>query len=212
MIRNLKALGLAAMAVFAMTAISASAAQAAPLFHAEEAPVTYKGENVGGKEKFKTSAGTVECTTTSVTGESSESTSTEATISPTYTGCKAFGFLTATVTMNGCSYKFHLVEGSSPATATVDIVCPAGKDITISSTGCVVHVPAQTGLKHVVFDNEGSGATRDIKATNTVTGIKYTATGGCPGGEGTKEDGEYSGTTTVKGFKSGGAQQGIFVE
>ena len=202
--------GLALVAMFALSAVSASAAFAAPLFHAEKEPVTFKGSS--SDNVFTTSAGTVECGTSSFEGTNATKTSTTATLAPTYSNCKAFGFVSATVEPHGCTYTFHLVEGSSPPTATVDVNCTGTNEITISSTGCVTHVPPQTGLKHVVFSNEGSGATRDLKANITIEGIKYTTTSGCPGGAGTKTNGKYTGTVTVKGFTSSGVQQGIWVE
>jgi hypothetical protein len=213
MIRNLKVLGLALAATFALTAVAASAAQAAPLFHAEVAPVTYKGEQTE-KHKFTTSAGTVECSKASFEGTNSEKTSSTVTLNAKYESCTAFGFLNATVSMNSCDYLFHLVEGSSPPTATVDIVCSkAGDQITISTFGCTTDVPPQTGLKHVTFANAGSGTSRDVLATIKVEGIHYTTTSeSCPNvGAGTFTNGIYEGTATIKGF-SGTKQQGIWVE
>lgn len=200
---------LAVASAFALTALSASAASAAPLFHAESEPVTFKGSS--GDHVFTTESGTVACSTSSFTGTSATKTTTTVTLTPTYTGCTAFGFLSATVEPHGCKYTFHLVEGSSPPTATVDIVCEESNEITISSTGCVVHVPPQTGLNHVVFENAGSGKTRTIKANITVEGIKYTATPGCIN-SGTHSTGTYKGTVTMSGSTSGGVQQGIWVE
>ncbi len=207
--RKLITLSLAAMAIAIVSVVSASAASAAPLFHAESEPVTFKGTS--SDNTFVTDAGEVACETSSFSGVNTAKTSTTATLTPVYSGCKAFGFIGATVEPNGCSYVFHLVEGSSPPTATVDIECPSGKEITITAATCTVHVPPQTGLSHVVFTNEGAKATRDIKAAVTVGGIHYTATSGCIA-TGTRTNGVYSGTVTVKGFNSGGAQQGIWVE
>lgn len=207
--KRLITLCLTAMAIAIVSVVSAAAASAAPLFHAESEPVTFSGSSPDNT--FVTDAGEVACESASFSGTNSTKTSTTATLTPIYGGCKAFGFIGATVSPNGCSYVFHLVEGSSPPTATVDIECPSEKEITITASSCVVHVPPQTGLSHVVFANEGTKATRDLKASVTVSGIHYTATSGCFNA-GTKANGVYSGTVTIKGFNSGGAQQGIWVE
>lgn len=202
MIRNLKVLGLALVALLAMTAVAASAASAAPEFHGEKAPVVFEGSQTE-QHVFTTNAGTVKCTIATFSGENATTTSTTATLTPKYEKCTAFGFLGATVDVNACSYTFHLVANSSPATATVDINCPAGKTIDVTSTGCVLHVPAQAGLSHVTFANTGEGTARDVDATINIGSIKYTQTSGCLGGEGTFTNGTYKGTATVKGVGQG---------
>jgi hypothetical protein len=60
------------------------------------------------------------------------------------------------------------------------------------------------------YENEGAGTTRDIKATATVTGIHYTLTGVC--GEGTTNNGAYSGAITMTGTKTFKNHAGIWVE
>ena len=200
--RKTLALCLMVASVFALSALSASAAVAAPLFHAESEPVTFKGSS--SDNVFITNAGEVACSTSSFAGTNATKTSSTATLTPTYSGCKAFGFLSATVEPHGCTYTFHLVEGSSLPTATVDVNCTGTNEITINSTGCVVHVPPQAGLKHVVFENIASKP-RTIKA------IKYTATSGCLN-PGTSTNGTYTGTVTISGFTSAGLQQGVWVE
>ncbi|HTT96268.1 MAG TPA: hypothetical protein VMF55_16470 [Solirubrobacterales bacterium] len=207
--RKILTLCLTVAAAFALTALSAAAASAAPLFHAESEPVTFKGSS--SDNTFVTKSGTVECANSSFAGTSASKTTSTATLAPTYGECTAFGFLGAKVEPHGCKYTFHLVEGSSPPTATVDVVCEGSNEITIESTGCVVHVPPQTGLKHVVFENLGAGKTRTIKAGVTVEGITYTATSGCINA-GTWTTGKYSGTVTISGTNAGGTQQGIWVE
>lgn len=73
--------------------------------------------------------------------------------------------LAAAVKMNCCNYLLHLVENSKPPTATVDVVCPVGSEITIETGACTVHVGPRFGLKHIVLSNTGAGASRDIDAT-----------------------------------------------
>jgi hypothetical protein len=209
-IRNLKALGLALVAVFALTAVAASAAQAAE-FHAEEAPVFFEGSQVE-QHIFTVDKGTVKCNTATFTGSSATATTATVTLTPVYSTCK-FAGTAADVKMNGCDYLFHL---SSATTATVDVVCSGGAEIEVESTttNCIVHVPAQNGLSHVILASEGTTTTRDITATVTVAGIHYTEVGSeCKFNGVATTNGTYNGTATIKGFKGqGGAQQGIWVE
>lgn len=208
---KLKVFGLAALAVFALTAVAASAAQAAPLFHVETAPATITGEQIGTQE-FTTEEGTVKCTTAKFTGTSSVTATATQELTPSYSGCTAFfGFLPATVETHSCKYRFNLVEGSSPATATVDITGCGGTVIVVKTAECEVTVGEQSGLHHVTFKNTGSKTTRDIDATLTVEGITYTAGSGCSK-PGTFNTGILHGEATVKADNSSGAQQGLWVE
>ncbi|HEX8752683.1 MAG TPA: hypothetical protein VF731_04625 [Solirubrobacterales bacterium] len=206
---KLKVFGLAALAVFALTAVSASAAQAAPLFHVEEAPATITGEQIG-TQVFNTEEGKVECKVAKFTGTSNVTATATQELAPEYKECTAFGFVGATVNPEGCKYRFNLVEGSSPPTATVDVVCPSGQSIKVSTLSCVVSVGSQTGLSHAVFANNGSGETRDLKVSVTVSGVAYTASSGCSK-PGSFTNGTLNGEATVKA-DSGSSQQGLWVE
>jgi hypothetical protein len=211
MIRKLKTIGLVLVAAFALSAVAAAAAQAeAPEFHGEEGPVTYVGEQLESAT-FTGTGGAVKCTKGTWEGSSSTTTTTEIEFEATSGGCTALG-LPVVWDFNGCTYPSRMVLGSSPPTTVTDIKCPAGKEVTITiGKICVVHVPPQKGIKHVVWDNVGSGRTRDFKATMTEEGITYTETTGCPF-PGTYKNGTYFATVTVKGRNSKGEQQGIWAE
>jgi len=213
MIRKFKALGVALVAVMAMSAFVASAAQA---IHIDTgtypATVHGTGENIG--EEFNTEAGQVKCKVSHYTGNVSEISST-LTVHPTYTECSAFGFLSATVSTEECNYVFHATEHEA-ATGTyrahVDVTCPVGQSIKIVASTCKAEVKAQTGLTTVDITNmtgaPGSGITDDltVKATlgkgkegggNGKEGpVAYTVTQdgiGCPfSGTGAKTGGEYA--------------------
>ena len=194
MIRNLKVLALAVGAVLALTAMMASAASAAE-YTASAYPATATGANTKGSEVFTTEGGKVECNSHFVTGSITEPTST-ITVTPTYTSCEAFGFLEATVNMEGCDYVFH-VSGTGPFTNTVDVVCPTGKSIKIVASSCRVEIKGQEKLGSVAVSNVGSG----ILAKPNVTGIAYTVTQDgflCPfGGTGNKTGATYTGEVTL---------------
>jgi hypothetical protein len=198
MIRKTKGLGLAFLAIVAMGALWAQAAQAVPTFTAAKFPATFigTGENIG--ERFVTEAGAVECTTSHYSGELAAESST-ATVHPTYTGCKAFGFLEATITTTGCNYVFHATEKvkEDHYRAHVDVSCEAGKAITIVASTCSAKVESQSGLTTVDFTNTTNTPTspNDFDVKPTVEKIKYTVTNDgflCPfNGTGAKTDGQY---------------------
>src|SRR6059036_2059114 len=105
MIRNIKLLALTALAALAVTAVAASAAQATTTFTAGSTSGTITGTQTT-KQVFTTNAGKVECTTAHQEGKFTAASFTTLTVTPTYSGCTAFGFIGATVTMNGCTYTY----------------------------------------------------------------------------------------------------------
>jgi hypothetical protein len=199
MIRNLRVLGLAFVAVLAMSAVAASAAQAVPTFTASAYPATVTGSNTIGNEVFTTEGGKVECDSHFVSSAISGPTST-LTVTPTYTGCTAFGFLNATVTTEGCTYVFHATEKVSTGVYKhhVDVVCPTGKSIKIVAATCKAEIKAQTGLTTVKTTNLAGGT---VTVQPEVKNVAYTVTADgflCPfGGTGNKTDGEYTGDVVV---------------
>lgn len=196
MIRNVKVLGLAVVAVLAMSAMVASAAQAAS-FVASSYPATFTGSNTKGTEKFHTEAGNVECDS-HFEGTESEASST-ATAHPKYTECEAFLGLSATVTTTGCNYLFHL---TSTTAATTDVTCSSGSILVVAGT-CKAEIKPQTGLTSTALKAEGG----KITVTPSVTGIAYTVTQDgflCPfKGTGNKTDGEYTGSVTIANTAAG---------
>ncbi len=198
MIRKFRALGLAFLAVTAIGAVAAQAAHAIPQFTSFQYPATIEGtaEKIG--ERFVTEAGSVECEVSHFTGSLAEPSST-LTVHPTYTGCKAFGFLSATITTTGCDYVFHATERVElhRYRAHVDVKCEAGKAITITASTCAAKVESQTGLTTVDFTNTTNtpASANDVDVKPTVKGITYTVTNDgflCPfSGTGLKHGGEY---------------------
>jgi hypothetical protein len=148
MIRNLKTLGLVLLAIFAMSAVAASAASAIVEFHSDSAPVTFTGAQDGGAgvlDTFSVDGGITECETLRYTGTMSAAASATVSVEPFYQGCHTFG-KPSHVEVNECKYVFN-------AAGTMDIACN-GKEITIKVTEsktnmtviCTIHVPSQTGL------------------------------------------------------------------
>jgi hypothetical protein len=218
MIRNLKAIGLAVVAVLAISAFVASAASAQSTTHKFTAmdniyPKAFHGANAAGQETFITEAGTVECAST-FTGAIASATQ-HVVVSPVYSSCKAFGFLNATVTMHDCSYTFQLTTRATSPTvhyqAHVNLLCPAGKSVTIKAGTCEVLIHPQNNLTTV--DIENNAATTDILVRATVAqALSYTVTAdgfGCPfAGTGAKTGGSYTSHSATTITASGGIHIG----
>ncbi len=204
MIRNIKALGLAIVAVAAMSVVAASAAQASELHATVPNQANVTGEQVIAHKFQLTKSGAVtQCTQASFegtitnTGQSQQQTTEqELTVTPTYSGCKTVG-INSQVLMNGCKYTItgsHTPQGgqaqTTALTAWVDVTgCTAGKAIEIKLSGCTVTVPEQTTLSHLKFKNiaevqhqpSGQITPHHVEVEVDVKGITYEFHGiACP--------------------------------
>ena len=144
MIRNIKTLGLALIAVLAISAAAAAAASAQ--FTANSYPTSVTAVSELGNEVVTIDGTSVECEG-HYEGTMTEA-STSLTLKGVYSNCKAFGFTSATVHMNGCDFVLH-------SNGAVDIECPTGKSIFISSGPCAADIGTQTGLSNVALSNNG---------------------------------------------------------
>jgi hypothetical protein len=197
MIRNLKSLGLALVAVLAMSAVVASAAHAVPQYTASSYSATATGANNKGGETFTTSGGTVTCDS-HFQGTLSAASST-LTVTPNYSNCEAFGFLSADVHENGCTYVFHATSKLSTDhySSSVDIVCPAGKTMVITASACEVSVGAQNGLSSVTTQNLAGGQVTVVPNVGNIT-MNVTKDGfGCPFSSTGHTKGTYHGDVVI---------------
>jgi hypothetical protein len=196
MIRKIKTLGIAVVAVLALSAVVASAASAAN-FTASSYPTSATAASAIGNDDFKTEAGSVECKGHFHVGPLSAASET-VTVVPTYSECRAFGFLNATVHMNECDYTFY-------TSGSVDLNCPTGKAVAITASTCEVQIGAQSNLSKVDLANSGTG----VSAQATVGGINYTVTKdgfGCPfAGTGAKTGATYTQNNAVQVNSTNGA-------
>lgn len=193
MMRNLKALGLALVAVFAMSALASSTASAT--FHSSLENTSLSGEQTETHE-FTVNTGVVVCGVAKFSGFQEKTTAETVSIVPEYKECEFQELFEVTVNVNGCDYVFH---ASSETEGTVDIAtCGANKYIQVGSVfTCRVRVPEQEGKGPISYATEGKGQ----KVTAAVTNLTYEETGLFCSGEG-GENGEYSGPSVVTG-KSG---------
>jgi hypothetical protein len=220
MSRNIKVLGLALVAMLAMSAVVASAASATAFnFKSETVPTQLTGKQHAGNDVFTTDAGKVECTEATYLGEQTVSPVNNVSVVPTYTGCTAFGFANTPIDVNGCSYKFTAItKEAGNFEGAVDIICPAGKVIEVTAFGCTVTIGSQTGLKKVTYTNVGAGTTREVTVDVNLTGIKYEEHNKgifptCANNTVATTNGTYVGAGLVTGENPGTkAHHGIFVE
>ena len=226
-----KTLGLVLVAIFAMSAMVASAAQAAGEFTWTNATSTLDmtGENT---HRFTVAAGTIECNEVSGSAAVTEGTTagTEVTTeSLTFQDSRGGGAdrcwepalgVGVITGMNACDLTFTAGTQltSTETTGTYDIGCPAGHVIEVKvGSVCTIEVKAQTPTGgHIIYKTIGAGATTEVTAEVTLSGIHYVQTGSfCPGNgfrsETTFTNGTYAGNLTSKGTNTSSSQAPISV-
>jgi hypothetical protein len=219
MTRNIKVLGLAFVAVAAMSMVAAGGAQAAQLHAATVGANVYltAEQYAGGQAHvFRLTPPTGPTTTCTqvhfdAVGLQKEAdpvpkTTQHFTLTPQYTGCTGFG-QPAAVQMNGCKWTLT-GTGQAANTWAVDVVgCTAGKQIVDSTGGfCEIKTPEQSTIGgHITFAQTGT----DITGQITLTGIKYQVAGPLCGHTNnvTTSDGEYQGSVTARAFEDAGDTQ-----
>jgi hypothetical protein len=230
--------------VEAATAISFSGPAIPPPTLTSDGPVTLTGTETGVEANRLTAFGTfVECPGSTYTGHRYNATphmlisngAAKVTLTPKYKektaggapNCKGSLNTSATVDVNGCDYVAHLGE-TTPAEnevgtygVTFDVVCPAGKEITITvwlSEGahtsepaapkCIIHIPSQNGLSGAHATDTGNGT---IDLTGAIKGITAKQTRNsilCPAGTHTATA-EFDLDVNVTGKNEAGAATAI---
>jgi len=213
MIRNIKALGLAVVAVLAMSAVAASAAQAEVATHFGPAGIV---KATGGAQTFTPESEIgLNCEEVHGTGQLSKPSSTLTIDNIEYTGCSAVGgFFPVKVDMNSCDYTFHsgtgTVEEEKVVTAhgEVSIECTNENDsisVTVHPFGdnefneapvCTYHIGPQT-VGGITYHNETDETGRMYVTVTTATGQTIVVSHeGELCGEG-EEHAEYNGMVTA---------------
>ncbi len=211
--RNLKILGLAFVAVLAMSAMVASAAQASK-FTAAEYPATITGEQEGGSTANRLTVGGafVTCAQGNYHGTLSEASSTLS-VSLDYTECETSFGTSATVDNNGCGYTFHSGAGAEDTWAgTADLVCPAGQELTVTLGLCTVHVAPQANLGGITFTNKTEASPKDVTVeAETPVVVNVTNVFLCPLATGV-QNGTLDTKVTVKAYKDTGGTEGAQID
>jgi hypothetical protein len=187
---RVRTLGVALVAVLAMSAVAAATASAHKFKASEASELTGKALNV---HKFKTNGGTVECKKAEPKGKSVAGEVETQEVEVAYSECEfksILGTKKAKVSPNP-KYKFYANEEK------VDVLNATTAPIVIEveGSGCNVKVSSEGngGLKKATYGNLSGGKTLEVKAA--VTGITYKSTGGFCGEGGT--NGTYEGNEEV---------------
>jgi hypothetical protein len=77
--------------------------------------------------------------------------------------------------MNGCDYLLHVSNtGVGGAyNGSTDIVCPGSSEITIDAGPCTIHIPGQSWLVSVGFQNLPGGF---VRMSSNISAIRGTVT------------------------------------
>jgi hypothetical protein len=211
MVCRLKTLGLALVAVLAMSTVAVTAAQATVGKLTTEGKTVIATAEQVGEHEFSLTDHELEvgkyanskCKKAVFTGIGSVTTgATSSQVHPVLSECIAFG-QSATITTTGCDYLFKFGTPTAGGWhVTTDIICSGASVIKIVTSTCEVTIGGQTGLSTSEVTNSGSsGTAMDLLLHTSVTGIKYTVvkdTVGCPlKGTGIFSKGDQVGTTTA---------------
>lgn len=209
------------MLLIAMFAWGATAADAA-VIKAESYPASLTGNQMGtGTGGTPGESGTIlsfegqmtECGSGGFTGEL-KAASSQLSVNQFGLSCTAFGFMTSSLSWNGCNYLLHVGSGSGDEfTGTIDFVCPEGQKVVITAGNCEIQIGAQSGLPGVSYEN--LTIEKKLRIVFDVKGITYTKTKDgafCPlNGTGVATNGVLVGGTKVSGT-SGGVATGLRIE
>jgi hypothetical protein len=149
------------------------------------------------------------CTAASYEGSMPESSASQITVHPEYV-CPG-----AKVSTSGCNLRF---SGDYPGavSGSADIVCEAGKAITVTANACTVSYGSQSGVHAVTYSTSQPGGlkTRSIRVAMKLQGLHWTTPAGCGYyGLGTSgSDGELTSEFTLKGENGVLEQVGVWIE
>jgi hypothetical protein len=205
--RKIKILGLTLVAIFALTAVAASAASA------HEVTAGAYEANVSGEQTTTNTLSNgvreVTCANATFTGALTAA-APSITFVPVYTNCTGNASTTATIDMNGCDYIVTPTAASGIANnASVTVNCTGTNEITITiwATGkahteaklCTLGVPHQTVLAK--YTNTANGIDL-VFAANTLTVKRLEGTAVNCGKESTTA-GTYTGTVAATAKHAG---------
>jgi hypothetical protein len=233
MIRQFKALGLALVAILAMSALGASTADAekGAVLTAEKYPAKFDGTQTTAVIMNRAGRQTT-CAGATVTTEITGPATTGSGI-PVFENCHTIilgNKFPITVTMNGCELVLHatadFIGGVHTYTAIGDLVCPEGKQMEThvysnatkhleNVSLCTYKTPPQSGLKGIDITNKApAGGTKDhIEVHLNISGITTLRTGGSALTCGAEHDGNTTlmGSILVQGTTQIGEPNGLTV-
>lgn len=209
MIRNLRTLGLALVAVLSIGAAGASASYASPELHSETGHTILTGQQIVGNE-LALDVGVMQCGIVQFQGTIASSTTTTIPLTPKFENCE-IGEVEVLFTHNGCHFLFH-IGPEEHFTGNVDFVCP-DEPMEIDGPGCTITIPPQAGLTGETFTNEGEGQTRSVIFDLKIDEIHYVEHGMfCENETETTNNGTYKGKITITGENTAQEHRGIWIE
>lgn len=206
MTHSLKTLGLAFVAILALSAVAASSASAEYRFTSSATNTDLTGEQTG-IHKFTVVGQSVECQKATFTGTQTKAETNEVTITPAYAECK-YGEKPAHVTMNGCHYLFTGATNSNHG--RVHLECPTTAsphkqhvvEIHVTefsgASECTMTIPTQTDIAGgTTYTNNGldvivHATASSIDVDSHGPGLACAAIGAATG--------TYTGTATLRGY------------
>ncbi len=195
---------------------AASAAEAPFKIDVETPPAKVYGKQHAGNDVWIFDTGSFSCDEVTYSGNLSGKENSEISLTPAYSGCKAFGLFSVPVDVNGCEFKYTSQTRVGPNyEAKKSIVCFGGQKIEITAPGCTVTVGSQAGLGNITLTNVGAGATREITFDENISSISYEEHrplfGICANKTAAKTNGSFVGAD-LQTATSGGAHTGLFVQ
>jgi hypothetical protein len=231
---KLMALCLVCLGAVAIGSVAASTAHATAKFTAKEYPAvftaTQEDEENAGDNYFEMTPGRKVTCAHSKYEATLGAAATKITVTPHFgkkegasEECKdAATGIAVQIHLNGCHFEFEAITYTAADETThgkANIICPAGKKITITAATCTVHIQGSAdgknkGLTGVTFTNKAAVATKTPEPFVTVdveikNQIHYEDTDGflCPfEGSNTNTNGTFVTTVAVKSFKANGTQ------
>ncbi len=209
MARSFKTLGLALMAVLALSAVAASHASAAKFTSGGGYPQTILGEDVGANDKTTISNGPIICNGETYKGTITAATSTLL-VTPNYINCRTEGaaFDNVTKTHNGCNLEFTVTATQTKDIdkGTVHLRCPGPKWIenhhytsgvnhAAGTSSCTNTLHPQTFVGDVQYTSET--ANKDLLVHGSM-GFDATTHGSCSFGFTLTMEASYDFSVTFK--------------
>ena len=225
--RNLKMLGLALVAVLAMSAVASASASAH--FTIEESGSVVNGEvrgSAGGEQIFKATASSsleLKCTEVggmaNITGQQSTLTFTAVSFSSNEGGpCEVKGLgLPVHVETNGCHITFHT---GPPAFASIECETEGEAievEVTKSGGGrkCLITIGSDSNAGPVSYSNGTSEGHGVVEVKSEAEEVENTTEGGllgCGVANGTHTTGVYEGTAIGSGYNEAGKQVDAMID
>jgi hypothetical protein len=213
--RKIKALGLALVAAFALTAVMASAASAAPGFTSSSSGTTTIHGVQNGNHEFAADEGFggIKCKTATFAGTSSGTYQATQTVKPTYSNCEDSFGRPVHIKTNTLTYVFKVTGTDSKKTpiGEVHVSGDIELEITTGGTPCIVVINETQNNNGITYHNNANGT---VTTTTESTNVRSTTSGGffsCGTSNGLHTEGTYTGETVLTGT-SGGAGATISVD